>query len=80
MHCSANTAAVQRITVNQTTSDSADLHNLHVDEAMAVLESAPVTFQLNRACFLDQITGCGWHSRSSILFSFINDGAVRVYF
>ena len=35
----ANTTAMQRITVSQTASDSIDLHNLHVDEAMAVFSS-----------------------------------------
>ena len=29
----------------RTTSDSVDVHNLHVDEATAVVESALVTFQ-----------------------------------
>ena len=90
----ATTAAVQRIVANQTTSDSVHLHNLHVDEATAVAESALVAFRLDGARFLDIITGRGWHSRSGsrikpavidltrnkITFSFINDGALRVYF
>ena len=48
----ANTAAVQRIAVSQTTSDSVDLHNLHVHEATAVVESALIAFRLDGAGLL----------------------------